>query len=81
MSETFQGQRLFTQQAENEFWDEISMETNKELDERKNNKNKIIEYLNEKRNTINLGFSLKRYICENFSIGLNEAEDKYLCVI
>lgn len=81
MSETFQGQRLFTQQAENEFWDEISMETKKELDERKNNKNKTIEYLNEKRNTINLGFSLKRYICENFSIGFNEAEDRYLCVI
>lgn len=81
MSETFQGQKLFTQQAENEFWDEISMEISKGLNERKNNKNKIIEYLNEKRNTINLNFSLKRYICENFSIDFNKAEDKYICVV
>lgn len=81
MSEIFQGQRIFTQQAESEFWDEISMEIDNGLNERKNNKNKIIEYLNEKRNTITLDFYLKRYICENFSIDFNKVEDKYLCSI
>lgn len=81
MSEKFQGQRVFTQQAENEFWDEISLEINKGLNERKNDNKKVIEYLNKKRNTITLGFALKRYICENFSIEFNEEEDKYLCAI
>lgn len=73
--------REFTEQAEDNFWDKISMQTDKELNEFKKDKKKAVEYLQEKESTITLGFALRRYICEKFAVDLCENREKYKCQI
>lgn len=73
--------REFTEQAEDKFWDKISLQTDKKLNEFENDKNKVVEYLKEEKNTITLGFAIKRYICEKFSTDFSEKDNKYKCVI
>ncbi|OSA92127.1 UNVERIFIED_ORG: hypothetical protein B2H95_05645 [Clostridium botulinum] len=81
MSESNKQQKKFTQQAENDFWDKVSLEIEREIDSRKSDSNKIIEYLKEKKNTITVGLGLKRYICEHFSGDFDKEENKYICEI
>lgn len=81
MSNKHTDARKFTEQAESNFWDKISMQTDSELNEFKKDKKKVVEYLNEKKNTITLGFAIRRYICERFAEEFNEDMVKYICSI
>ncbi|WP_455821986.1 hypothetical protein [Clostridium butyricum] len=81
MSDKHKLQKSFTEQAEANFKDKISMEIDEDLNEFKKDKKKVVEYLKEKENTITLGFAIRRYICERFSDVLFEDDDKYKCKI
>lgn len=81
MSDKHKLQKSFTEQAEANFKDKISMEIDEDLNEFKKDKKKVVEYLKEKENTITLGFAIRRYICERFSDVLSEDDDKYKCKI
>ena len=60
----------FTKQAEETFFDIID-----EL----NSAEDAIEYLNDKRNTMNFSFELRRFICKKF--GDKTKDNKYICTL
>ena len=60
----------FTKQAEETFMNSID-----EL----NSAEDAIEYLNDKRNTMNFSFELRRFICKKF--GNKTKDNKYICML
>ena len=60
----------FTKQAEEFFINNI--------DELYSTEN-AIEYLNDKRNTMNFSFELRRFICKKF--GEKTKDNKYICIL
>ncbi len=69
-------QRDFTKQAEENFFDiidELSLMDELSLIE------DSIKYLNDKRNTMNFSFELRRFICKKF--GNKTKDNKYICTL